>query len=195
MQLLSFLIRPLTDIPYVFFGHSLGSLIAYELARTLQEQAAGAPERLFISACNPPRIVGAEREERSPLHLLNDDTLSNALRQMNGTPHEVLQNDELMKVFLPIIKADFEMIDTYEFREGVALRCPLTVFAGTEDPIVSIEWLPKWAECTSSHLNMHAITGGHFYLKENEELFFQMLNGELDELLTGIEGVASSHGK
>src|SRR5215471_3592490 len=104
-------ISQLLDVPYVFFGHSMGATIAFELTRALRRSKVGEPERLFVSGRAAPDILDSERLTYD----LPDADLIGELQKLNGTPPEVLSHVELMQMMLPVIRADFELVETYRY--------------------------------------------------------------------------------
>ncbi|HVE76616.1 MAG TPA: alpha/beta fold hydrolase, partial [Actinomycetota bacterium] len=106
-------VDPYTDLPFGLFGHSLGALVAFELARRLESEGK-PPVHLFVSGHRAPQIPTSDRK----LHQVPDSLFLMELRRLQGTPEEVLQNPELMRLIAPVLRADFEMAETYEFKEG-----------------------------------------------------------------------------
>lgn len=104
-------IRPLLDMPFAFFGHSMGAIISFELARTLRAQGAGEPAHLFASGHRAPQLPNPVL----PMYNLPDSELLKEINRLNGTPPEVLEHPELMQLMLPLLRADFEAIETYSY--------------------------------------------------------------------------------
>jgi len=151
--------------PYAFFGHSMGALIAFELARRLVDRGHPPPAVIFPSAARPPH-----RMRRShPLHALPDEAFRAALRDLEGTPDAVLEHEELMELLLPTLRADFELCETYEYRGPDPLACPVLAFGGSEDPNVSPEELRGWGEMTRGGFRDLILPGGHFFLETHSE--------------------------
>lgn len=150
---------PELNIPFAFFGHSLGALISFELTRRLQKKRI-SPVHLFVSSYRAPTIV----KLKAPMHLLPDAEFIERLREYNGTPDAVLQNSELMKVLLPSLRADFALHETYIYSSGVPLECPITAFGGTKDLEVNYNDLELWKEQTAESFEMRMFRGDHFYI-------------------------------
>ncbi len=154
-------VLPLLDIPYVTFGYSLGSRIAFELVRQLQN--TGGPEpRLFIAAASraphlPSRML--------PTYHLPDDLFLAKLAALNGTPREVLENSQIMQLLLPTLKADFRVADTYQ-PPGTVLGCPLAVLAGLDDREVNYPDLLAWRELTLQFVGLDYLAGDHFFINQ-----------------------------
>lgn len=150
--------------PLCLFGHSLGGLLAYETARELTARGHG-PDRLFVSAVRPP-----DRRVVRPLHQLGDTAMLAGLSRLGGIPDEVLADEELVQAFLPILRADLILRETYVPADGPVLECPLTVFAGAADATVPQAELPDWAGCTRGGFEHVTLPGGHFFLHDHEPL-------------------------
>ncbi|MDQ0273728.1 thioesterase II family protein [Cytobacillus purgationiresistens] len=153
------ILNPLYDKPIAFFGHSMGSLISYELSVKLQ-QFGIKPVHLFVSAHLAPHKSNHDTRD----HLLSDDQLINRLRELSFTPEPVLQNKDLMNLLLPVIRADFSMCENYNFINRPALRCPITVFGGTRDKEVSTNELDEWKYLTNDSFSKVVIDGDHFFV-------------------------------
>jgi medium-chain acyl-[acyl-carrier-protein] hydrolase len=146
--------------PFAFFGHSMGGLIAFELARELRKRHGVEPVHLFISAKCSPR----QRPENPAVSQLADAALIEILQRYEGTPREVLNDPELMQLFLPIIRADMALCDSYVYEPGPPLDCPVTVFGGLGDPVCSRPCLESWQEHTQGPFTLRMLPGGHFFI-------------------------------
>lgn len=148
------------DVPFALFGHSMGAYIALEVARTLRRASLPTPVHLVVSAAAPP----TRRRERR-YHRLPDRELAEVLLEMGGTSKEVIASRELMELFVPVIRADFELCETHHFTAGPALDCPITAFGGGKDEQVDVELLDAWREQTTARFAMHVFDGGHLFLE------------------------------
>lgn len=167
-------IDPLLDRPFVFFGHSMGALIAYELTRLLRSLGRPMPAHLFVSGRRAPSIpIG-----RRAFHDLPDDELIHEIRKLNGTSEGVLQNDELMALVLPTLRADFAIHDIYHYREQAALDVPFSVFGGLDDIATTTDNLSAWGSLTTRGARLSLFRGGHFFIDELR-----------DEVLSAIDRV------
>jgi medium-chain acyl-[acyl-carrier-protein] hydrolase len=155
-------ILPYLDRPFAFFGHSMGGLIGWELARDLRDWYGLAPSHLIVSACRPPQHRIAARQR----HVLPDTELIEELRRMNGTSFELLADTEVMRLLLPMVRADFAITETFRYRPGPPLRCPVSAFGGVDDPDVRPEQLRGWAELTTGPFDLVLFPGDHFYLND-----------------------------
>lgn len=176
-HILSFL-----DKPFVFFGHSMGALLSFELARLLRRENGPAPQHLFVSATQAPH----RRENEPQLGSLPYDELVVKLRRLNGMPKEVLKNKELMNVLLPMLRADFTLCDTYEYISEPPLACPMTVLRGMEDYEVKREELEAWKEQTTGPFSMKTLPGDHFFIHGSQPLLLRVLSQELHRIVDKI---------
>jgi len=149
--------------PFAFFGHSMGALLAFEVTRELRRRGLPAPVHLFASsAAAPQNRMGRTR------HTLGDAELVEELRRLGGTPEEVLQHEELLQLVLPLLRADFSVVDTYRYREEEPLDVPLSAFGGREDDGVTEAHLRDWQSQTRAPFALRLFPGGHFYLHAHE---------------------------
>lgn len=155
-------IAPYLDRPFAFFGHSMGAIISFELARLLSERRAVSPAHLFVSGRRAPQL---RRDERSTYNLPESCFISH-VRSLNGTPDEVLEHPELMELMLPLLRADFSVVETYRYRAGPPLDIPLTAFGGVHDAEVSREDVEAWGAQTCAAFNLRIMPGGHFFLND-----------------------------
>jgi medium-chain acyl-[acyl-carrier-protein] hydrolase len=153
------------DVPFAFFGHSLGALVAYELTCALHERAAPLPVHLFASGRVAPHL----KDPDGDVHKMTDAQLVQELRERGQTPEEVLENDELLEMLLPAVRADFAVAELYQPRSRPPLPLPLTAFGGTEDPDVPEFAVQAWAEHTRATFAHRMFAGGHFFLDEHRE--------------------------
>ncbi len=162
---LSQAIQPFLDKPFVFFGHSLGGTIAFELARCLRQKGLPQPGILFISACGAPHIP----DPHPIIHALPDGEFRTSLKKLNGIPQEVLQNNEMLKLFIPTLRADFEMIETYKYTPDKPLDCPILAFGGLDDIRISRERLKGWDALTNAWFELRYFAGDHFFINPARE--------------------------
>ena len=152
--------RGILDVPYAIFGHSMGALLAYEWARSIQEAGLDAPVCLFPSGRNAAHLPFSHRE----LHRLGDEEFVAELRRRyGGMPENFLEDPELRDVFLPILRGDLKLVETYRYGPETALECPVMAFAGADDRSVSDEGLAGWGGLTRGPFACRRIPGDHFY--------------------------------
>ncbi|WP_432828473.1 thioesterase II family protein [Dactylosporangium sp. CA-092794] len=161
----------------VILGHSMGSLVAFEVARALT--GAGRPPRALIaSACRPPYVPNP-----SPVHpeRLDDDALVAAIKARGGTDDGILDEPELREIIMPPIRADFAIDDAYRFTaDPSVLTCPVTVIGGNADPVVPAIELPGWSAVTSARTAVGLMPGGHFYFQQQLPAFLALVTGVLN---------------
>lgn len=165
-------------LPYACFGHSLGALLAFEVARCSHRLRLPLPLHLFVSGSDAP----AARSGLRQLHLLPDAQLIDALRQYNGTPAELLEHRELMALVLPAIRADFGLVETYAYQPWLRLPVPLTVLAGRDDAHVAGARLAEWGRETARDSRIAWFDGGHFFVNEQRAAVLECVAATLEQL-------------
>jgi surfactin synthase thioesterase subunit len=174
------------DRPFAFFGHSMGALLSFEIARYFRRHNIQQPAHLFVSGRGAPHIPSDE----PPMHDLPESEFVGELRRLNGTPVEVLEHEELMRLMLPILRADFTICETYLYEPESPLSCPITAFGGLEDESVDVDRLNAWREQSASNFSVHLFPGGHFFLHTIQPLLLQILSQGLNRLLSRSAGLA-----
>lgn len=175
VQALAEALFPLLDKPFAFFGHSLGALVSFELARRLRRQYAAQPVRLFISADRAPQIPN-----RDPaIHSLPEGEFLTELRRLKGTPTELLEDEEVMQIMLPVLRADFAVYETYRYSTEPPLNCPISAFGGLQDHRVNRGDLEAWRDHTGVSFSLTMFPGDHFYLNTTQPALLQALSQEL----------------
>jgi medium-chain acyl-[acyl-carrier-protein] hydrolase len=170
--------RQRLDKPFALFGHSMGALIGFELARRLREEAAGQLIHFFAAGRRAPCLPNSD----PPKHDLPDAEFLAELHRLKGTPKPALDNPELMQLMLPVLRADFAACETYTFVRQPPLNCPLTVIGGLQDEDVGRPYLDAWAELTSGPFSLRMLPGDHFFIHTSVQLLLQILYHELHSL-------------
>jgi medium-chain acyl-[acyl-carrier-protein] hydrolase len=173
---------PYLDKPFAFFGHSLGALISFELARKLSHDYQLEPLHLFVSGRSAPQMP----DTRPDTYDLPEEEFVKELRRLNGTPAEVLEQPELLQLIIPTLRADFELCETYEHLTRPPLKCPITALGGLYDEDVPRERLEPWQEHTSASFSLRMLPGDHFFLHSAESMLLQILTLELQPVLSGL---------
>jgi medium-chain acyl-[acyl-carrier-protein] hydrolase len=169
------LLEPHLDRAFAFFGHSMGAVIGYELARELRRRGKPGPVHLLVSGRGAP-----DRQSDSPvLYNLPDDELMQQLRRLGGTPRQVLENDELMRLFLPVLRADFAVVDTYVYKPQPPLGCPITAYGGLDDPAWRADQVDAWRHHTTAEFRLHMLPGNHFFLHSAESVLLEQMGEAL----------------
>lgn len=175
IEKLSQAIQPLLDKSFVFFGHSLGGLIAFELAKRLRTNELSQPKIIFISSCGAPQIP----DPNPSIHTFPENEFINSLNKMNGIPQEILKNQELMNLILPILRADFELVETYEYISDEPLDCPIIAIGGLDDERISRERLEGWAAHTRVRFNSLYFPGNHFFINSAKGAVIETVLAEI----------------
>jgi pyochelin biosynthetic protein PchC len=180
-------VRPLLDRPVAFFGHSLGATVAYEVARRLCARSPGALARLFVSAREAP-----DRPRPGVRHLASDDVLWNELAHLGGTRPGALADPDLRSAFLPALRSDYRLAESYQPQPGPPLDCPVTVLLGEQDSEVEIGETVSWADVTWAGFSIRTFPGDHFYLipriTEVISEITQRLSGQVPRAYQGWAG-------
>ncbi|MFC5743979.1 thioesterase II family protein [Dyella tabacisoli] len=153
------------ELPFAFFGHSLGAVVSFELARQLHERRLAVPQHLFVSACTAPQLC---RRDRSRAHL-SDAELLRLLQGFGGTPKEILGHPGYLEMVLSVLRADFNLIDEYIVPEGCDVRFPMTAYAGSSDANIRLDKILAWDRWATRDFVCHQFDGDHFYLNEHRE--------------------------
>lgn len=172
--------RLAASTPYALLGHSLGALLAFELAHELQALGCLAPRALFACGTAAP----TRREDyagRNWCEAKSDEQLIDELRELNGTPEAVLANAELMALTLPVLRADFLLCGRYSYRQRSRLGCPLHVLGGAADQASEAQLL-AWGEETAGEFSLQWFPGGHFFIHEHEDRVLATLTDVLEPL-------------
>lgn len=172
-------LRPWLDRPYVLFGASMGTLIAFELARTFADTPVGPPARLLVAAHRGPHLP----DPGPLLHRLPDAAFVQELQRLHGTPDDVLAHPELRALLLPLLRADFTLCETYRWRPGPPLACPIVAFGGQDDPEISRQDLAGWREHTRGAFTLRMLPGGHFFVQTARDALLAALSEELMPLV------------
>jgi medium-chain acyl-[acyl-carrier-protein] hydrolase len=161
--------------PFAVFGHSLGALIGFELVRQWQRQGGPAPLGLFVAGCRGPSLPA----RKPPVYALPDEEFIEELRAFNGTPPDLLENRDLLRLFLPSLRADFELADTYGYRKAPPLRCPIVAYGGSDDTETLPEEHQAWQIETQETLTVRLFPGDHFFLRAAEPEMLRDLTSRL----------------
>ncbi|HEV3382016.1 MAG TPA: alpha/beta fold hydrolase [Trebonia sp.] len=162
------------DRPLAFFGHSMGALVAFELARLLERDGDRPPVRLFLSGRRAP---SAERAGNK--HPRSDAAIIAQLRELNGTDARLLDDEEIVQMVLPALRADYAAVDAYQGSDA-QVSCPITALTGDGDPQVTPDEARAWRNHTTSESDLHIFTGGHFYLFQHLRAIGDLIAGRLE---------------
>ena len=173
------------DRPFAFFGHSMGALVSFELARLLRRESATQPSALLVSGRRPPQLPIED-----PTYNLPEPEFVEELRTMGGTPEEVLGHPELLTLLLPTLRSDFELCQTYSYTDEPPFTFPITAFGGLNDQFVPREEMDKWREQTTGPFQLRMFPGDHFFLHSSQALLLQMLSRDLVHLISTLPKAA-----
>lgn len=171
---------PFLDRPFAFFGHSMGAMIGFEVARRLRAKGIGGPQQMFVSGRRAPQLP--PKYERQTYDLPEAEFIEE-LGRLNGTPREVLEHPELLELVLPILRADFSICQTYAFTPGEPLNIPFNVLGGLEDEDVPRTSLEAWREQTNGPFKLHMLPGDHFFVHSARTRICHLVSDELKNLL------------
>ena len=168
------------DRPYALFGHSMGTLLGIELSHHLRAEYQQEATHLFFSGRGAPHLPSKEK----PIHHLPEDEFITQIRHYNGTPKEVLDHEELMELMVPILRADFEVCETYSYNNHPKLSCPLSIYGGLQDVAAPREAMQAWAELTEGPFNLRMFPGDHFFILSNTQTLLSSILKDLNEHFT-----------
>ncbi|HEX7181023.1 MAG TPA: thioesterase II family protein [Thermoanaerobaculia bacterium] len=178
IRILADVLAPHMDMPFVFFGHSMGGMISFELSRELRRRGRTLPLHLFVSGRRAPHVP--PREE--PIHNLPEPEFIEELRRLQGTPEEVLQHAELMKLLTPVLRADFSVNETYTYTEEEPLDPGISAFGGLGDDEVTREDLEGWKQHTRGKFRLRMLPGDHFFLHPSKDVVCEAVARDMAEL-------------
>lgn len=157
---------------YALFGHSMGSLIALEIALKVLKKTRKPPVHIFFSGQKAPHI----KNNIAQRHTLPNDEFIEEIAKLGGTPKELFENPELLDVFLPILRSDFKVVETYEYKHDFRkLSCDITVINGNEDKFTEKE-ISGWRELTDKSCKIIMLNGGHFFINEKTKEIINIIN-------------------
>ncbi|MEU5212443.1 alpha/beta fold hydrolase [Streptomyces sp. NPDC020742] len=161
-------VAPWTGERYALFGHSMGGLLAHELAHRLQERTGRPADLLAVSACSAPDV---ERPAWR-IHDLPREEFVAEVRRLNGTPQEVFEDEDLLDLCLPRIRADFSVLASYRYQQRTPLAVPVTALCGTRDPQVPTWSVETWRAHTTGDFRLHLVDDDHFFIHRHEQAVF-----------------------
>ena len=172
-------VEPFLDRPIALFGHSVGAMASFELAHLLSDQFGVNVSHLFVSGARAPQLP----RNRHNIHDLPEEEFLTELKTLNGTPPEVLENPELMRMISTTLRADFSIAETYRCSHAQPLSCPLTVFGGLDDTLAAREDLEAWRIHTTGSFELWQLPGDHFFIHTSDSLILRILSRELTRLI------------
>jgi len=173
-------IAPYLDIPFAFFGHSMGAVLAVEVARGLASNGLPAPSHLIVSGRRPPHMPDPE----SPIHSLSDaEFVAEINRRYGGIPPEILENHDILELLLPCLRADIIALEMYRPAQRRPLPCPIAAFGGEDDALTPRAHLEAWRDETTGPFEVCLFPGGHFYLEPHRSAVLAKISATLAPVL------------
>lgn len=180
LEAVSHAMRPLLDKPYILFGYSMGALLAYELSILLSRSLDRPPLKLIVAGLNAPFVQSSV----SPIHDLPEIEFRKQLRLNGGIPEELMDDEELLELLSPSLRADFSVCETYEYTQGI-VPCPIVALGGQDDEFLSEQSLTSWHSLTNSGFSSKLLPGGHFFLHSHPEQLLAAIRNEIECINTG----------
>jgi medium-chain acyl-[acyl-carrier-protein] hydrolase len=172
-------LHPLLDRPFALFGHSMGALVSFELARSLRRNYHLEPNYLIVAGHRAPQIPDPELQ----IHTLSEPEFREKLRRLNGTHPTILNSAEMMELLMPTLRADFAICETYTYTPEPPLNCPILAMGGTQDAATKRGRLQAWREQTTSNFSKLVFPGEHFFIHSAEAQVLRSLNRVLTRLV------------
>ncbi|UHA74009.1 thioesterase II family protein [Paenibacillus sp. 481] len=151
--------QELDDSEFMLFGHSMGAFVAHELAQAIKRETGREPAHLFVSGVYPPHAVKSYQ-----IHTLSDEQLWQEIKRLGGTADELFQREELKRMFMPVLRRDMQVVETYRPKDVAPLQCDISVLYAEDD--VATEWcvIDEWSRYGSQDCRIYKFTGGHFFI-------------------------------
>lgn len=168
------IIKDNLEDPYAFFGHSMGCMLAYELCHKISEERLPSPLHVFFSGRQAPNIIS----DKEISYKLPRDEFKQKIIELGGTPDELFENEELFDLFLPILKADFKIVEEYEYIKKRKLDCNITILYGKEEHSNIID-ITDWKKHTERNCSTFSFEGGHFFINDKIDEVLKVINNIL----------------
>lgn len=165
--------KEINSSEYAIFGHSMGSIIAFELYHKIKEQGMKEPVHIFFSARTSPDIC----KDKDIMHKLPYERFIKEIYKIGGTSVDIFENKELCNIFVPILRSDYKLIETYKYTEkNVLIDCDITILYGEQDQSIELEYLNEWQKHTRQKCIIKGFPGGHFFINEKIEEVINLIN-------------------
>lgn len=167
--------RDINNSLYAFFGHSMGTILIYELTRRIKNAGYSEPLHIFLSGRFPPHI-----NEKKLISDLPDDQFKKEIFELGGTPKELIESQELFDVFLPILRSDYKAIENYKMKhERIKWTSNISVLYGSHDKEIVEHEYNEWANYTEGTCEFYKYCGDHFFIHKNTDKILDLLNNTL----------------
>lgn len=180
VRTLASVLSPYLQLPFALYGHSMGALLAFEVARQLRREMEKIPVHVFVGARRAPAVPA----QSAGVHDLPDAEFLEEIRRLGGVPQEVLQSQGAMRFFLPLWRDDFALAASYTYRSEPPLACPITAFGGILDDEVPLEDLEAWRSETSVSFALHTLPADHFFLRSHTPDLLHIITREFETQIT-----------
>lgn len=158
--------------PFFAFGHSLGALVSFEFLSAIRKYYSILPHYLVVSAARAPHLT----YKRPALSQLDNESLIKKIKSYNGIDDSIINNNDLLSLFLPIIRSDFKLLDNYQYKSTNPLLCDILALAGLDDQTVNCEDIRAWSLYTKNNFNYLSFPGEHFFLRKHQPKIIQIIN-------------------
>lgn len=183
VETLATTLEPYLDMPFAFFGHSMGSMVSFEVARYMRRQGLPLPAHLFVSAWPAPQL----RKIHPPMTHLADEAFVSAIQQRyGGIPAVILQEPDLLKLFLPSLRADLSMLEQYAYADEPPLPCSISAYGGRQDGTAHETELLEWQAQTTTQFSAQMFVGEHFYLQAQQDALLRVVSADLKRTLNQL---------
>lgn len=165
------------DTDYAFFGHSFGTLIICDLVNRIIQNKKKEPIKLFLSGKCPPHV-----KDGTNIHVLEDDDFINEVYKLGGIDDYLINNKEILKIFIPVLKEDYRLIETYNYKYSGIWNTDLVIINGNIDASLDKDKLREWERYTSLSCEFFYFDGGHFYINDYFQDIAKIINSKLENV-------------